>query len=45
MQDITPDIQLRESELEAALSETQRDIAAGRVHHESVDDHIQRITT
>ena len=35
---------LRELELDAALAETKRDLEAGRVHRESVTDHIKRIT-
>lgn len=34
----------RECELEAALVETQRDLAAGNHVSESVTDHIRRIT-
>ncbi len=33
----------REFELEAALTETKRDIAEGRGIEESVEDHIRRI--
>ncbi|MCK4763038.1 MAG: type II toxin-antitoxin system Phd/YefM family antitoxin [Candidatus Aminicenantes bacterium] len=33
----------REYELEAALIETKRDLAAGDFVEESVDDHIERI--
>lgn len=36
---------LRECELEAALAETHQDVAAGRTVSESVEDHIQRITS
>jgi hypothetical protein len=35
---------LRECELEAALAESQRDIAAGRVIHESVEAHVVRLS-
>lgn len=35
---------LRDLELDAALAETKRDLEAGRVHRESVADHIKRIT-
>ena len=35
---------LRECELEAALIETQNDLAAGKVVQESVEDHLKRIT-
>ncbi|MES3039978.1 MAG: type II toxin-antitoxin system prevent-host-death family antitoxin [Pseudomonadota bacterium] len=35
---------LRELELDAALAEAKRDLEAGRVHRESVADHIKRIT-
>lgn len=35
---------LRELELDAALADTKRDLEAGRVHRESVTDHIKRIT-
>ena len=35
---------LRECELEAAIVETQREIAQGKVLEDSVDDHIKRIT-
>ena len=34
----------RECELEAALIETKRDLAAGQYVSESVTDHIRRIT-
>jgi len=34
----------REYELEAALIETRKDLAAGRFVAERVEDHIQRIT-
>lgn len=34
---------LRECELEIALLETRADLAAGRVVHESVDDHLKRV--
>ena len=34
---------LRECELEIALQEARADLAAGRVVHESVDDHIKRL--
>ncbi len=36
---------LRECELEAALSETRRDLEKGEVFQESVADHIKRITS
>lgn len=35
----------RECELEAALAETRRDLAAGKTIQESVDEHIRRITS
>lgn len=35
---------LRECELEAALKETRKQIASGEVIHESVDDHVKRIS-
>lgn len=35
---------LREYELEAAILETKKDIKAGNVFSESVDEHIKRIT-
>ncbi len=35
---------LRECELEAALAETRRDIDAGRVIEESVEEHVRRVT-
>lgn len=35
---------LRECELEAALSETMKDVEEGRTYSESVEEHIQRIT-
>ena len=44
MQIIAANNRLRELELDAALAETKRDLEAGRVHHESVTDHIKRIT-
>jgi len=34
---------LRECELEIALQEARADLAAGRVVHESVDDHLKRL--
>jgi len=34
---------LRECELEIALQEPRADLAAGRVEHESVDDHFKRL--
>lgn len=34
---------LRECELEIALQEARADLAAGRVVHESVDDHLRRL--
>ena len=34
---------LRECELEIALQEARADRAAGRVVHESVDDHLKRL--
>lgn len=36
---------LRELELDAALAEAKADLAAGRVHRDSVDEHIARIST
>lgn len=36
---------LRECELEAALAESRRDIEAGKVIVESVEEHIKRITS
>ena len=36
---------LRECELEAALAESRRDLEAGKVIVESVEDHIKRITS
>ena len=36
---------LRECELEAALAETERDIAAGNTVQESIEDHVKRITS
>ena len=36
---------LRECELEAALAESRRDLEAGNVIVESVEDHIKRITS
>ncbi|MBT3273491.1 MAG: prevent-host-death protein [Spirochaetales bacterium] len=35
---------LRECELEAALAETERDLASGKTIEESVADHIMRLT-
>ncbi len=35
---------LRECELEAALRETKKQVASGEVIHESVDNHIKRIS-
>ena len=35
---------LRECELEAALTETLRDVDEGRTYSESVEEHIKRIT-
>lgn len=35
---------LRECELEAALIEAKKDLAEGKYHSDSVDDHINRIT-
>lgn len=35
--------QLRECELEAALTETRKDIEAGRIFNDSVATHIRRI--
>jgi len=35
---------LREYELEIALLEAKADIAAGRSQHESIDDHMKRVT-
>jgi PHD/YefM family antitoxin component YafN of YafNO toxin-antitoxin module len=37
--------QLREYELDAAIKESQEDLAAGRVIDESVKAHIKRITS
>lgn len=34
---------LRECELDIALQEARSDLAAGRVVHESVDDHLKRL--
>jgi prevent-host-death family protein len=34
---------LREAELDAALSEVKADVAAGRVHKDSVAQHVRRI--
>ncbi len=34
---------LRECELDIALQEARADLAAGRVVHESVDDHLKRL--
>lgn len=36
---------LRECELAAAIAETERDLADGRVIRESVADHVKRITS
>jgi prevent-host-death family protein len=36
--------QLRELELDAAIQETRKDIAEGRFHSGSVEDHMKRIT-
>ena len=36
---------LRECELEAAIAETERDLANGNTIRESVEDHIKRITS
>lgn len=36
---------LRECELEAAIAETERDLAAGHVIQEPIEDHIKRITS
>ena len=36
---------LRECELQAAIAETQRDLAAGNTVQESIEDHISRITS
>lgn len=35
---------LRECELEAALIEAKNDLAEGKYHSDSVEDHINRIT-
>ena len=35
---------LREYELEAAINESLKDIKAGRVFDESIDDHMKRIS-
>lgn len=35
---------LRECELEAALAEARRDVAEGKVHRDSVGEHIRRIS-
>lgn len=37
------DQRLRECDLEIALQEARADLAAGRVVHESVDDHLKRV--
>ena len=36
---------LRECELEAAIAETERDLADGNTVQESVEDHVKRITS
>jgi hypothetical protein len=36
---------LRECELEAALSETRNDLKAGNVVEESIEEHLDRITS
>ena len=36
--------QLRELELEAAIQESRKNIAEGRFHSGSVEDHMKRIT-
>ena len=36
---------LRECELEAAIAETERDLADGNVIQEPIEDHIKRITS
>lgn len=36
---------LRESELEAAWLQAKEDVAAGRVHRESAEEHMARIIT
>ncbi|MCF6263358.1 MAG: type II toxin-antitoxin system Phd/YefM family antitoxin [Xanthomonadales bacterium] len=36
---------IREYELEIAVLEAKADIAAGRVHQESVDDHMKRVSS
>jgi len=36
--------QFRELELDAAIQESQKDIAVGRFHSGSVEDHMKRIT-
>ncbi|MCF6224743.1 MAG: type II toxin-antitoxin system Phd/YefM family antitoxin [Xanthomonadales bacterium] len=35
---------IREYELEIAVFEAKADISAGRVHQESVDEHMQRVS-
>ena len=35
---------LREYELEAAINESLKDIKAGKVYDESIDDHMKRIS-
>lgn len=37
--------QLREYELEAAIKETIDDIDSGKIYRETIDEHIQRITS
>lgn len=41
--DVTPDHKHREHELEAALTETRVDLAAGRVVEESPEAHLARL--
>ena len=36
---------LRECELEAAIAETERDLADGNTVQESIKDHVKRITS
>ena len=36
---------LRECELEAAIAETERDLADGNTVQESIEDHVKRITS
>ncbi len=36
---------LRECELEAALIETRKELKLGKVHEDTIEEHIQRITS